>query len=196
MTWQRTCRYTAYQCGSLNTGGNIGAGFFDGWDSLLRTFVAGLAGYVLLVMFLRISGKRTLSKMNAFDLIVNVALGSTLATVMLSHDVPVANGALALILLIALQFIITWASVRMRWVRQIVTGEPVMLLYRGEFLSSSQRRARVTDDEVRAAVRERGMMSLQDVEAVVLETDGSLSVVRRGESSGSSSLAYVKGGPG
>lgn len=67
---------------------------FSGWENLLRTLVVGVLAYVSLVVFLRISGKRTLSKMNAFDLIVTVALGSTLATVLLSKDVALAEGAL------------------------------------------------------------------------------------------------------
>ena len=82
--------------------------FFSGWESLARTLVVGLLAYTVLIVFLRISGNRTLSKMNAFDLIVTVALGSTLATVLLSKDVALAEGALALGLLISLQFIITW----------------------------------------------------------------------------------------
>ncbi|HBM44306.1 MAG TPA: DUF421 domain-containing protein, partial [Halomonas sp.] len=57
--------------------------FFSGWESLARTLVVGLLAYTVLIVFLRISGNRTLSKMNAFDLIVTVALGSTLATVLL-----------------------------------------------------------------------------------------------------------------
>ena len=126
---------------------------FGGWESLLRTLIIGVLAYVSLIVFLRISGKRTLSKMNAFDLIVTVALGSTLATVLLSKDVALAEGALAFALLIGLQFVVTWSSVRSRRVRQWVTGEPVILLHRGEFLPTAMRRARVTKDELRAAVR-------------------------------------------
>lgn len=81
--------------------------FFDSWTTLLRTLVVGVLAYVTMVAFLRISGKRTLSKMNAFDLIVTVALGSTLATVLLSKDVALAEGALAFALLIGLQFVVT-----------------------------------------------------------------------------------------
>ena len=66
--------------------------FFSGWESLLRTLVVGALTYVVLVAFLRVSGKRTLAKMNAFDLVVTVALGSTLATVLLSKDVALADG--------------------------------------------------------------------------------------------------------
>ncbi|MDO8862081.1 DUF421 domain-containing protein [Haliea sp. E1-2-M8] len=166
---------------------------FSGWDSLLRTLIVGVLAYVTLVVFLRISGKRTLSKMNAFDLIVTIALGSTLATVLLSRDVALAEGALAFALLICLQFVVSWSSVRARWVRRLATGEPLMLLYSGEFLPEALRKARVTEDEVRAAVRSAGIDSLTKVHAVVLETDGSFSVVRPGEDGNASSLAGVVG---
>ncbi len=168
---------------------------FSDWDSLLRTLVVGVLAYVALVVFLRISGKRTLSKMNAFDLIVTVALGSTLATVLLASDVALAEGALAFALLIGLQFTVTWSSVRARWVRRLATGDPLMLLYRGEFLPAALRQARVTEDEIRAAIRSAGVGSLDQVYAVVLETDGSFSVVRPGKDGNDSSLDGVDGSP-
>ena len=65
---------------------------FDGLTGVVRVLFVGVAAYAALVIFLRISGKRTLSKMNAFDLVVTVALGSTLATVVLSKDVALAEG--------------------------------------------------------------------------------------------------------
>ncbi|MEX2494482.1 MAG: YetF domain-containing protein [Woeseia sp.] len=164
---------------------------FGGWDGLLRTLVVGVLAYVTLVVFLRISGKRTLAKMNAFDLIVTVALGSTLATVLLSKDVALAEGALAFALLIGLQFAVTWSSVRARWVRRLATGEPRMLLYCGEFLPAAMRQARVTEDEIRASVRSAGVDSLDEVRAVVLETDGSFSVVRPGKDGNGSSVLGV-----
>lgn len=166
---------------------------FSGWDSLLRTLVVGVLAYVALVVFLRVSGKRTLSKMNAFDLVVTVALGSTLATVLLAKDVALAEGMAAFALLIGLQFVVTWSSVRVRWVRRLATGEPLMLLYSGKFLPAALRQARVTEDEIRAAVRSAGVDSLDQVRAVVLETDGSFSVVRPGEGGNGSSLVGVNG---
>ena len=166
--------------------------FFSGWESLFRTLIVGVLAYFVLVLFLRLSGNRTLSKLNAFDFIVTVALGSTLATVVLSKDVALADGALAFLLLIGLQFAVTWSSVRAPWVRKWVTGEPLMLLYRGEYLPSALRRSRVTRDEVRLAVRAAGLASLDEAEAVVLETDGSFSVVRRGEDKGRPSLEGVR----
>ena len=170
--------------------------FFSGWDSLLRTLVVGVLAYVILIVFLRLSGKRTLSKLNAFDLVVTVALGSTLATVLLSKDVALAEGALAFAVLIGLQFAVTWSSVRARRLRRLVTGEPLMVLYRGEFLSAALRQARLTEDEVCSAVRSAQLASLDEVEAVILETDGSLSVVRRSDRADRTSLEGVRRGSG
>lgn len=166
--------------------------FFNGWFALLRTLVVGTLAYAALVLFLRFSGKRTLAKMNAFDLIVTVSLGSTLATIALSTDVALAQGALALALLIALQFAITWSSVRWGWIRRAVTGEPLLLLFRGQFLPAALRRARVTEEEVRAAVRSRGLPAIERVDAVVLETDGSFSVIDGVDGTAPSSLAGVE----
>ncbi len=90
--------------------------FFDNWETLFRTLIIGVLAYVSLVMLLRISGRRTLSKMNAFDMVVTVALGSTLATILLNRDVALAEGVLVFALLIGMQYLVTWSSVRMPWV--------------------------------------------------------------------------------
>ncbi|WP_166830759.1 DUF421 domain-containing protein [Thalassoroseus pseudoceratinae] len=156
--------------------------FFDNWESLARTTVIGICGYVSLIILLRIAGNRTLTKMNAFDLIVTIALGSTLATLLLSKDVPLAQGVLGLALLIGFQFIITWVSVRAPWVRRVVTGEPSLLLYRGECIDSSLRKSRVVREEVESAIRGAGLAELKDAAAVILETDGSVSVIPNGSS--------------
>lgn len=166
--------------------------FFKDWQSLTRTAVVGVSAYACLIVFLRVSGKRTLSKMNAFDFVVTVALGSTLASILLSKDVSLAQGALALGLLIVMQFAVTWSSVRLRWVRRLVTGEPSLLLHRGMFLHETLRRTRVTKDEVRAAVRAAGLSQLENAEAVILETDGSFSVIRGGKDSPESSLTGIR----
>ena len=166
--------------------------FFSNWQTLGRTLVIGVLAYVVLIVLLRISGKRTLSKMNAFDFVVTVALGSTLATITLNSDVALAEGALALGLLVALQFVVTWSSVRLPWVRKVVTGEPRMLLYQGELLTQAMKSMRITEQELRACVRQSGMPSLQELEAVVLETDGSLSVIKGSGASRATSLEGVR----
>lgn len=149
---------------------------FDDWQGIWRVLVVGGAAYVLLIAMLRLSGKRTLSKMNAFDLIVTVALGSTLATVLLDADLPLAEGVAALALLVSLQFVITWASVRWPWFQGVIKAEPTLLAHQGRLLPGAMRAQRVTEAEIHAAIRQSGHHSLDETRAVVLETDGSLSV--------------------
>lgn len=166
--------------------------FFNGWSVLGRTLLIGVLAYVSLVFMLRVSGKRTLAKMNAFDLVVTVAIGSTLATIVLSKSVALAEGLLALALLIGMQFAISWSSTRMPWLRRVVTGEPRLLLRDGTMLDEALRDARVTREEVRAAVRSAGIGALGEVAAVVLETDGSFSVIAGQPGATLSSLDGVK----
>ncbi|MFN3514229.1 MAG: DUF421 domain-containing protein [Phenylobacterium sp.] len=151
--------------------------FFDGWSGPLRILIVGVAAYVALILMLRISGKRTLSKLNAFDFVVTVALGSTLASVITSDDLPLTQGVTALGLLVALQFVVTWSSVRWKALNRLVKSEPRLLLRAGEPLSQALRHERVTEDELLAAVRDRGGRDLSDAEAIVLESDGSLTAL-------------------
>ena len=147
------------------------------WYDILRVVVVGTMAYVALVLFLRVSGKRTLTKLNAFDLVVSVALGSTLATVILSKTVSLSEGMTAFALLILLQFAITWLSVRRPGFEQLVKAEPSLLLHNGRFLDRTLKAQRVTREEVLAVLRASGQGGVDEVAAVVLETDGSLSVV-------------------
>lgn len=159
--------------------------FFDDWTGLLRVVVVGILAYAALVVLLRVTGKRTLSKMNAFDFVVTVALGSTLATVLLSRDVALAEGVLAFALLILLQLVVAWASARWPGFRRLVKAEPRLLLHKGQMLRGAMLAERVAPEEVLAAVRASGHAGLEQVEAVVLETDGSFSVVPRAGDSAS-----------
>lgn len=150
---------------------------FNGWSDLGRVLLVGTLAYVGLVVLLRVSGKRTLSKMNAFDFVVTVALGSTLATVLLSSSVALAEGLLAFALLICLQLVITWLSVRSPRFQSLVKAEPRLLVFRGHLLRGALRHERVTEEEVLATIREKGVGRVVDVQAVVLETDGSMTVL-------------------
>ncbi len=167
--------------------------FFDSWGGIARTIVVGTLAYVVMVFMLRLSGKRTLSKMNAFDFIVTIALGSTLASVLLDTSVALAEGATAFALLIGLQYLVTWSSVRTPWVKRFVTGEPELVAYRGRLLRDAMRRTRVTEDEVHAALRNAGNAAIDDAEAIVLETDGSFSVVGKGSARERDALEGVRG---
>ena len=168
--------------------------FFDGWYAALQVFISSLFAYFILIIFLRVSGKRTLSKWNAFDFIVTIALGSILASVILSKDVVIFEGILASGLLIIFQFTITWFAVRISWIDDLIKAEPTLLYNRDKFLFDKMKKQRVAKSEILAAVRASSIGSLEKVEAVVLETDGSFSVIKKSQNGESNSaLEDVEG---
>jgi uncharacterized membrane protein YcaP (DUF421 family) len=151
---------------------------FKDWPSVLRILVVGVLAYFSLILMLRIAGKRTLARMNAFDLVVTVALGSALSTVLLSKTVALVEGVVAFIVLIALQYSIAWISVRIGRFGNLVKAEPVLVLHDGKPLEQALRKERIRHDELLQAVRNQGYKSLEQIEAVILETNGSFSIVK------------------
>jgi uncharacterized membrane protein YcaP (DUF421 family) len=166
---------------------------FDGWSDITRVLLIGTLAYIGLVILLRVSGNRTLSKMNSFDLVVTVAFGSTLSAILTNKDVSLMEGLSAIALLVLLQFVITWLAVRSRSVSNIIKTRPSLLLKDGSFLDESMKRVRVTEDEIRAAVRQHGIACLDEVAAVIMETDASLSVIRRDDRNSFSALKGIAG---
>lgn len=160
-----------------------GSMFFQSWATLGRTALVGALAYAALVVMLRVSGKRTLAKLNSFDLVVTVAIGSTLATILLDRTVALAEGLTAFALLIVMQWAVTSLSVRSPAARRSARAEPLLLVRRGTLLESAMQRARITESEVLQALRASGTPALEDVEAVVLETNGDLSVLKKGSAS-------------
>jgi len=169
--------------------------FFESWSKLGRSLVLAFLAYAALVFLLRISGKRTLSKLNVFDFVFVVALGSTLATTILSPGTTLADGLTAFIVLIALQVCLSLLCVYSHRVDMIVNGEPTLLMHRGNFLDEAMKRERVTKEEILASLRNNHIKDFNDVDSVVLETDGTFSVVWRSIGSECSSLIDVDGHP-
>jgi uncharacterized membrane protein YcaP (DUF421 family) len=169
--------------------------WFDNWPKVLRAVVMAFAAYSVLVIFLRLAGKRTLSKMNVFDFVFVVALGSGLAQTILSPDITLVDSTAALAALIALQILLSWLCTKSSTVDSVLNGEPRLLLHKGRILVEAMHHARVTHEEMRAAVRNAGVFDMADLDSVVLETDGTFSVVKHTNNVRESSLADVQGHP-
>lgn len=116
--------------------------------------------------------------MNVFDFVVTIALGSILATVMLNKDLALADEVLAFFLLIFFQFIITYLSVRYKQISKLVKSTPALMAYKGELLKQAMIKERVNEDEIHAVIRKHGLSTLAEIDAIVLESDGNLSVIK------------------
>ncbi|WP_110685701.1 DUF421 domain-containing protein [Salinicola aestuarinus] len=159
---------------------------------IVHTLIIGCLSFLALIVVIRLSGKRTLSKWNAFDFVVTIALGSTLSTALISTDVSLAQSITAFVLIVALQFAITYTSVRSPSVKNLVKSQPTLLLEAGVFRGEAMRRERVVEAEIRAAIRENGIADVETVHAVVLETDGTFSVIPESGDSNSALLGVAR----
>lgn len=151
--------------------------FFSGWEDLGRLAVVGSCAYLALVVLLRGFGKRSLTKLNAFDLVVTIALGSILATILLDDSISLATGVGALLLLLTWQYCATWLACRSGTFRQLLSSEPRLVAHDGALLVSALRAERLDEEDIMQAIRNHGHDTLDQVRSVVLEPDGTLSVV-------------------
>lgn len=147
--------------------------------------------YVALVIMLRIAGKRTLAKMNAFDFVVTIAIGSVLSIIMMDKTIPLLEGIAALALLIILQYLISWATVNFKSLNSFVRSSPTLLFYEGEMFKKNMKKERVTKSEILASLRKEGIHSIADVKAVVIESNGDLSVIKKDKSKPTETLQNV-----
>jgi uncharacterized membrane protein YcaP (DUF421 family) len=166
---------------------------FDSPQSLFRILLAAITAYAALILLLRLSGKRSLAKLNAFDFVITIALGSMLASFVLSKDVTFADGLLGLAMLLGLQFALSWMSVKSARVKRMVRSRPRLLLRDGRFDDAALARERITRGEALAAMRKDGVGRIEDAGALVLETDGSFSVVRSDQQAPLTCLRDVEG---
>lgn len=163
-----------------------------GWGGILETVITGILSYFGIIVLLRLSGKRTLSKWNSFDFVVTIAFGSILASALLSSGTALVQSLVAVAVLILLQFIITWTAVRSGAVQALIKSEPSLLLFKGEMIDSILKKQRVAEGEVLAAIRLSGYGSIGEVDAVVLETDGSFSVIQKVDTENASAMKDVR----
>ena len=151
--------------------------WFDSWSAVARILLVGAASYAALVVLLRLAGKRILAKLNAFDLVATVALGSVLATAVLSKDVRYVDALTGLVVVVGAQWLVTKVTTWLPGGRWFVNAEPTLVVRHGVLLMDAMSKVRLTRGEVLQAVRSSGHGGLDAVAAVVLEPDGTLSVI-------------------
>lgn len=167
--------------------------FFNNWQTIVETLILATLAYIGVVAFLRISGKRTLSQMDAFDLVVTVAVGSILATIILDKKVVLLQGLTAALVLILLQVLAAWLAIKSDTLKKIIKAEPELLFYKGHYCEKVLKQKRILKEEILHSARSNGINSLDKVEAAILEPDGSISFVENVENSKHSTLNGVDG---
>lgn len=162
--------------------------FFDDWEGLYHIAICSVFSYLALFLFIRISGKRTLAKLNAFDFVVAVTLGSTLSSMILMK-VTITEGLVALVVIIGLQYLLAFLAKKSNTMENVINSTPTLLYYNGEYIAHAMKKELITEEEILAEIRRFRLERIEDVRAVVMELNGELTVIKKSdEASGGSSL--------
>ena len=146
------------------------------WGIIVRTVVI----YLVLLIGLRLAGKREIGHMTVFDLIVLLLVANAVQNAMVGPDTSLVGGVLAAIVLISLNAVVARLSLRFPWLRRLVEGQPTLIVLHGKTISQNLRREGLDEETLAAALREHGLSEVSEVEMAVLETDGSISVIPAG----------------
>ena len=166
--------------------------FFGDFDSLKQIVIMATLFYFTIIAILRISGKRTLSELNTFDFVVTVTIGSIASSTILSDDTTFVDGFAAIATIVILQFIVSKADVHFKFVGKALKSDPTLVYYDGEYLEENMRKMRLTKEDILQEVRVQSQSLLEDIEAVILESNGKISVISSVEDASKKELETYK----
>ncbi|HWZ80419.1 MAG TPA: YetF domain-containing protein [Candidatus Sulfotelmatobacter sp.] len=155
--------------------------FFPGGHVLLQIVLRTGIIYLLVLIGVRLSGKREVGQMTPFDLTLLLLLSNSVQNAMTGPDTSLAGGAVAACTLLVLNYGVAAVSGSNRRLRRLIQGEPSLLVHDGKVIESHMARERVSLDELHRALREHGINSCDQVALAVLEVDGSISCLKYDE---------------
>lgn len=147
--------------------------------ALLGVLVSVVLTYLGLIVLTRIFGIRSFSKMSGFDFAVTVAFGSILASIVMAKDPPVIQGLFALAALFVIQFIFATARRQWDWFNAATGNSARLIMARGEINEVQLKKAKMTRGDLIAKLRECNALRMKDVECVIAETTGDVSVLHQ-----------------
>ena len=147
-------------------------------DIVLR----GIVIFFFLYVLMRIIGRRELSSLEPFDLILLIVLGDAVQQGLTQDDYSLTGAFLAIGTIALLQLGISYTNFRFPKLRPILDGEPIVVVQDGKAIEKNLRRERVTPDDLAAAMRRQGIASLEEVQWAVMETSGTISFIKKSDS--------------
>jgi uncharacterized membrane protein YcaP (DUF421 family) len=141
----------------------------------------GVVIFVFLYVLMRIIGRRELSSLEPFDLILLVVLGDAVQQGLTQDDYSLTGAVLAIGTIAMLQLGVSFANFRFPKLRPILDGEPIVVVQDGKPIDKNLRRERVTPDDLAAAMRRQGIASIDRVQWAVMETSGTISFIEKAD---------------
>ena len=153
------------------------------WTAILMVIISSIGIYIAVILFTRLSGLRSFSKMSSFDFAMTVAVGSVIAATILNENIPLILAIVGLGALYVLQIGVAKLRGISPLINNLVDNQPVLLMKGSHILEENLKSTKVTPDDLRAKLREANVTDFSQILAVVLETTGDISVLHTKDSS-------------
>jgi uncharacterized membrane protein YcaP (DUF421 family) len=155
--------------------------FIAQYKLLPEVLIGTILLYTVLMLYTRIFGLKSFSKMSTIDFALTIAIGSMIASTIATGSPSLVIGITAVGLMFFLKYFTSWLKLKSNRFEKAAENTPVMLMFEGEVLYEQLRASRVTEDELRGKLREANVIRLSQVKAVILETTGDVSVLHSDE---------------
>lgn len=139
----------------------------------------GAALFLFMYLLTRVIGRRELSSLQPFDLILLIVLGDTIQQGLTQDDYSVTGAVIAVGTIAGLQVLTSWSAFRFPSVRRLLNGHPIVLVQDGRVIERNLRRERLTIDDLTETARANQVASLEDVQWAIFEPSGSISFITK-----------------
>ena len=146
---------------------------------MLVLFIRSILIYIVVLVVMRLMGKREIGQLQPFELVVSIMIADLAATPISNSGIPLMNGVIPILGLLVMDLIISVCNMKSLKVRQLISGKPSILIYRGKIDEKNLKRERFTINELQERLRDNNIMNLGDVEYAILETSGQINVIQK-----------------
>ena len=146
---------------------------------MLITFVRSIILYIIVLLVMRLMGKREIGQLQPFELAISIMIADLASIPMTDTGVPITNGIIPILGLLIMHLIISIINMKSIKAREIICGKPSILIYRGKIDEDALKKERFTINELQERLRGDNIFNLGDVEYAILETNGEVSVIQK-----------------
>lgn len=151
------------------------------FGNMLINFVRSIIIYVIVLIVMRLMGKREIGQLQPFELVISIMIADLASIPMTDPGVPIFNGIVPILGLLAMHLVITVLNLKSVNIRKFTCGKPTILIYRGKIDEEAMKKERFTISELQERLRGKDVFNLGDVEYAILETNGEISVIQKPE---------------
>lgn len=148
---------------------------------MINTFIRVSIIYILVLLVMRLMGKREIGQMQPFELVIAIMIADLAAVPMSDTGIPITSGIIPILALLLFQLIISFINLKSITLRKIICGKPQMLIFRGKIDEKALKKEKMTINELQERLRQKDIFSIGDVEYAILETSGDISIIQKPE---------------